>query len=585
MILLGAFISSAVYITDALLNALFHIYLVPNFNYHLPFLLAFPLFVGYSIVKHNLFDIDGAIRRTFGYIFVTIGIAIFYTFSVFVPPLFLVGFKLTESTIFPLFFALAIVFLFTLARGRIQKTIDLIFYRLEYDYDETVEKISENMRSLLTLEEIGKSIMDTVFGVLFVEKGSVMLLSQKEQRYENLAGTLTNLKLPASNPLIQKITERKKEVTLYDIGEDPFYGSEKEACTRTFKELEATLIIPLIYGENLIGLISLGNKKTGKFYRRMDINLLKILANQGTVAIENARLHQARIEALEHSKKELEQLNRAKSRALDHLSHELRTPLAVIQGNIRILKQKVRTQPTPIVRGELFDSLEKNLSRLSDIQHETDQIIRSHQELEVRPGFEENDHPPSISAEAIHLYPFTEGILEDVKKQSSHRTIQFEIDGEKDLNLAIDPKVLEASLVGLLKNAIENTPDEGMIRIVLEKKSQWIQLKIMDFGIGITKENQRHLFDGLFHTLDSELYSSKKPYDFGAGGKGLNLLRIKTYGQQFGFDISVGSQRCPYLPTERDLCPGRISKCPHCKRKEDCFNSGGSTFCLAFSVT
>jgi signal transduction histidine kinase len=328
----------------------------------------------------------------------------------------------------------------------------------------------------------------------------------------------------------------------------------------------------------------LGDKLSGDLYTSDDQELLSTMACQGAVAIENARLHEARIEALEHSKKELEQLNRAKSRALDHLSHELRTPLAVIQGNVRILRRKVQAQPTPVVRAEIFDSLEKNLGRLSDIQQETDQIIRSHQELEVRPGFEEDGHPPSISAETIYLYSFTEDILENIKKQASHRTIQFEIDGEKNLSLAVDSKILEACLVGLLKNAIENTPDEGMIRVVFDEKGQWIQLKVMDFGIGITKENQRHLFDGLFHTLDTGLYSSKKPYDFGAGGKGLNLLRIKTYGQRFGFDLSAASQRCIHLPTDRDLCPGKISECAHCKAPEDCLNSGGSTFCLTFNI-
>ena len=124
-----------------------------------------------------------------------------------------------------------------------------------------------------------------------------------------------------------------------------------------------------------------------------------------------------------------------------------------------------------------------------------------------------------------------------------------------------------------------------MIRVVLEQKAQWVQLKIQDFGIGITKENRRHLFHGLFHTLDTELYSSKRPYDFGAGGKGLDLLRIKTYAQRFDFDISVASQRCTYLPTDQDLCPGRISSCLHCKTEDDCFNSGGSTFCLTFSIS
>jgi hypothetical protein len=42
------------------------------------------------------------------------------------------------------------------------------------------------------------------------------------------------------------------------------------------------------------------------------------------VTIENARLHQARIEAPDQLKKEL---NRAKSKVLDHLFHELRTAL------------------------------------------------------------------------------------------------------------------------------------------------------------------------------------------------------------------------------------------------------------------
>jgi hypothetical protein len=149
----------------------------------------------------------------------------------------------------------------------------------------------------------------------------------------------------------------------------------------------------------------------------------------------------------------------------------------------------------------------------------------------------------------------------------------------------MDSGVLGDILIGLLRNSIENTPDGGLVRVVLEQKSQWIQLKIQDFGMGITKENQRHLFDGLFHTLDTELYASKKPYDFGAGGKGLDLFKMKVYSKRFGFDISFGSQRCPCLPKERDLCPGKIALCKYCKKPEDCLSSGGSTFCLSFHLT
>ena len=146
----------------------------------------------------------------------------------------------------------------------------------------------------------------------------------------------------------------------------------------------------------------------------------------------------------------------------------------------------------------------------------------------------------------------------------------------------MDPDILEDILDGLLKNAVENTPDEGMIRILSERKGDRILLKVQDFGIGITEENQKSIFDGLFHTQETDLYTSRKPYDFNAGGKGLDLLKMKAYGQSFGFDLSVESTRCRYLPTDRDICPGRISACPHCEKRDDCLTSGETTFCVSF---
>jgi len=135
-----------------------------------------------------------------------------------------------------------------------------------------------------------------------------------------------------------------------------------------------------------------------------------------------------------------------------------------------------------------------------------------------------------------------------------------------------------------LKNAVENTPDEGTIRILSERKDDRILLKVQDFGIGITEENQKSIFDGLFHTQETDLYTSRKPYDFNAGGKGLDLLKMKVYGKGFGFDLSVESRRCVHLPADRDVCPGRISACPSCKTSGECLSSGETTFCVSFSA-
>lgn len=389
------------------------------------------------------------------------------------------------------------------------------------------------------------------------------------------------IRIPSSTGLAGSCFQTGGTINLKDAYTDKRFN--KKVDSHTGYRTKSVLCMPLYNREgSRLGVIQLLNKKDGVFTNE-DETFLQTFGNHASVFIEMAQLQKARIDALEQSRKELERLNKAKSKALDHLSHELRTPLAVIQGNIRIFKRKAMAHTPPLVKEEIFESLGKNLNRLFDIQQKTDEIIRTYQELERGPRVEELDIHRPVSLETVQLYTFMERLLEEVKKSAPHRDLQIELDGAKDLTLQLDLHILEESLIGLLKNAMENTPDEGMIRVILERKDQWIQCKVMDFGIGITKEDQGHLYDGLFHTQDTELYTSKKPYDFGAGGRGLDLLRIKTYGQRFGFDISEGTQRCIYLPTDRDLCPGKISSCPHCRTREDCLKSGGSTFCISFS--
>ncbi len=318
-------------------------------------------------------------------------------------------------------------------------------------------------------------------------------------------------------------------------------------------------------------------------------------------------------ESLVKSHQELEQLNRAKTRAVDHISHELRTPIAVIQGNIRLLKRKLKGLPIGAPLQNIMEILERNLLRLFNISKETDEIFRVTQELEAGVVLDNldslwqriehlSDMPPDIryhldalkiwlgqylseraeSFQSINLFPFVLDVLERVKQLSSHRNIRFQVEGKNNLFVFIDPLILQNVVEGLLRNAVENTPDGGAIRIGVEQKHGKILFHITDYGIGITEEDQAYIFDGLFHTKETDLYASKKPYDFGAGGKGLDLLRMKVYGQRLGFDLSMTSKRCVYIPTDQDQCPGDISQCLHVKNAEQCAASGGTTFTVAF---
>jgi len=102
--------------------------------------------------------------------------------------------------------------------------------------------------------------------------------------------------------------------------------------------------------------------------------------------------------------------------------------------------------------------------------------------------------------------------------------------------------------------------------------------------VGIIPEHQAHIFEGFFPTQDTMLYASKKPFEFNAGGRGADLLRMKIFSERLGFKISMTSSRCIHIPGSGDICPGRISACGFCKSPEDCSRSGGTTFRVTFPV-
>ena len=141
---------------------------------------------------------------------------------------------------------------------------------------------------------------------------------------------------------------------------------------------------------------------------------------------------------------------------------------------------------------------------------------------------------------------------------------------------------LEKIVKGLVKNAIENTPDEGKIEVGVRSRGKAVEFRVQDWGVGIVPEHQKHIFEGFYPTQDTMLYSSGKPFNFNAGGRGADLLRMKIFSERFNFKISMTSTRCRYLPSAKDICPGRISECAFCKKLQDCYDSGGTTFEVLF---
>jgi light-regulated signal transduction histidine kinase (bacteriophytochrome) len=190
--------------------------------------------------------------------------------------------------------------------------------------------------------------------------------------------------------------------------------------------------------------------------------------------------------------------------------------------------------------------------------------------------------PKELKISEFSLDRFVEWRVRDLKPKFAHREVEIITRLEPVPNICVPEDVLAKLVDGLVRNAVEATPDEGRIEITVHRKGEGAELVIDDLGIGITDENQLRIFEGYFMTQDVMAYSSKRPFDFNAGGKGADLLRMKIFSERFNFKIEMSSSRCRYIPKDKDQCPGRISKCKFCKVRTDCLQSGSTVFKIYF---
>ena len=259
----------------------------------------------------------------------------------------------------------------------------------------------------------------------------------------------------------------------------------------------------------------------------------------------------------------LKSLDRARRKAVHHLSHELVTPIAVIEASIKRLSKK--DIPDSLKERNL-DRIQRNLRRLKDLQ----EIVR---EIAI---------PRQYQPRAFQVDRRIGKILDSVREKSMHREVEIAIRLDSVYTDIVDPEILERVVTTLVKNAVENTPDGGKISVSLTQVSEGLSLEVKDHGVGIDPSDRDFILKGFYHTQSTALYATRKPFDFSAGGKGLEMMRLKILSEEGIFDLSFESGKCQYIAGGSRECCGKISECPFISSSEDCSQSGGTVFTVLF---
>ena len=253
-------------------------------------------FITYSIVRHRLMDINIVFTKGTTYIFMLLLLFIpLLLISILSQKIYFGKISYLHSFIvFSLLFLAAT--LFGRIKPRTEKAIEQMFFKNRYDYRETLGKFSKAMVSILDLQSLSNRIMETITQTMGVEKASLFLVNEEKGGYnlcesKNVRITTSTQHLSQDDPLpfylqdIGKIIIREELAKKVDI-------PEINNVINKMSLLEAEVSIPLIWKEQLIGMINLGYKFNKDIYSHEDIELLSTLANQAAIAIENARLYE-----------------------------------------------------------------------------------------------------------------------------------------------------------------------------------------------------------------------------------------------------------------------------------------------------
>jgi hypothetical protein len=90
------------------------------------------------------------------------------------------------------------------------------------------------------------------------------------------------------------------------------------------------------------------------------------------------------------------------------------------------------------------------------------------------------------------------------------------------------------------------------------------------------------IFENYFTVYETMQYSSRNPYDFNAGGKGFDLLRMKIFSERYNFKIQLNSKRCRHIPHDKDMCLGDVDECHYGQKTGQCPDNCGTSVTVQF---
>jgi signal transduction histidine kinase len=214
--------------------------------------------------------------------------------------------------------------------------------------------------------------------------------------------------------------------------------------------------------------------------------------------------------------KEMDQL---KSELIATVSHDLKQPLAVMNGYLELLLMHGRMDETG---NGFIDMVRKSVQSMRQLIDDLLDLAKIESGIHL--------HLEPVDAQALIIE-----CIDALKPVITNKNMVVKTDFPPNLPLLMaDQSRMRQILINLIGNAVKYTQPDGQVQIICERRDQVLRILIQDNGMGISPEDQSHIFE--------RFYRVRRPETDSIEGTGLGLAIVKSLVEAHNGKIGLESR-------------------------------------------
>ncbi|MBE9916270.1 HAMP domain-containing histidine kinase [Paenibacillus donghaensis] len=288
------------------------------------------------------------------------------------------------------------------------------------------------------------------------------------------------------------------------------------------RQLANSVLGFIIFGICISIISRFGRDRQLEFYQSIIDALKRISRGDFSVTLPVEGMEDGRftaiIQSINDMAADLNKLESMRQEFISDVSHEIQSPLTSISGFARVLKEK---QLSVEEREHYLDIIEQESVRLSRLSENMLRLA----------SLDSEQHP--FHPVPIRLDKQLQKLILACEPQWQEKELDMTAEMEP-VTIEADPDLLSQVWVNLLHNAIKFTPAGGSIQVRLAAGERQVAVIVEDSGIGISEEDQTHIFE--------RFYKADKSRTRSGGGSGLGLSIIKKIVEMHQGSVKVSSR-------------------------------------------